>query len=137
VTKDENGEVHFDSSGGHTAEGAAAGFLAGGLLGLIGGPVGLLAFAVGGAVVGGVAGHFHKGYSLHEEDLQELGDALQSNNSAYLLLAGSADTDKIKLSLEGYNATVIILPVGAEMCAEISAAVAAGYGKDGDSTADA
>lgn len=131
VTKDENGEVQFSEPGGHETRGAAAGFVAGGLLGLIGGPIGLLALSVSGAVVGGIAGHLYTGRSLHEEDLEEFGAALKTNNSAFLLLAASADTDNVKLSMEGYHATVVTLPVGAELCAEISSAVAAGYGSDG------
>ena len=130
VTKDEDGQTHFHGPSGHGYEGAAAGFVTGGFLGLLGGPVGLLAFSVGGAVIGGIAGHFHTGGSLHEEDLQAFGDALKPNNSAYLLLASSADTDNVKLSMEGYHATVITLPVGAELCAEIGAAVDAGYGAE-------
>jgi uncharacterized membrane protein len=130
VTKDENGEVHFHGPSGHDAQGAVAGFAAGGILGLLGGPVGLLAFSVGGAVVGGIAGHFQGSRSLHQEDLQEFGEALQPNNSAYMVLAGSSDTDNVKLSMEGYKATVVTLPVGEDLCAEISAAVAAGYGSD-------
>ncbi len=131
VTKDENGDVKFIGPSGHGGRGAAAGFAAGGVLGLLGGPVGLLAFAVGGAVVGGIAGHLHTGRSLHEEDLKEFGDSLEPDNSAYLVLAASADTDNIKLSMDGYHATVITLPVSPELCAEISSAVAAGYGKEG------
>jgi len=130
VTKDEGGEVHFHGPKGHGFQGAAAGFATGGMLGFLGGPVGLLAFSVGGAVIGGIAGHFHAGRSLHEEDLQEFGDSLKPNNSAYLLLAGSADTDNVKLSLEGYHATIVTLPVSPELCAEISAAVADGYGTE-------
>ena len=67
--------------------------MSGGLLGLRGGSVGLVHFSVGGAVIGGIAGHFHTDGSLHEEDLQEFGEALKPNNSAYLVLASSADTD--------------------------------------------
>ena len=137
VIKDENSEVHFHGPSGHGHQGAAAGFVTGGLLGLLGGPVGLLAFSVGGAVVGGIAGHFHTGRSLHEEDMQAFGDALKPNSSAFLVFAGSADTDNVKLSMDGYHATVVTLPVGEELCAEIGAAVAAGYGKEGISGEEA
>ena len=131
VTKDENGEVEFHGPSGHASQGVVAGFATGSLLGLLGGPVGVLAFSVGGAVIGGIAGHLHTGHSLHQEDLQEFGDALEPDNSAYLVLAGSADTDNVKLSMEGSHATVVTMPVGADLCAEISTAVAAGYGKEG------
>lgn len=130
VTKDENGEVHFHGPSGHGSQGVLAGFATGSLLGILGGPVGILAFAVGGAVIGGIAGHLHTGQSLHEEDLKEFGDALEPDNSAYLVLAGSADTDNVKLAMEGYHATVVTLPVSPELCAEIGAAVAAGYGQE-------
>ena len=139
VTKDENGEVQFHGPSGHTSQGVVAGFATGSLLGLIGGPVGLLAFSVGGAVIGGIAGHLHTGSSLHQEDLEEFGDALEPDNSAYLVLAGSADTDNVILSMDGYHATVVTMPVGVDLCAEISAAVAAGYGKEeksGEETGD-
>ena len=52
--QDEKGKVHIHEPG-HGGLGAAAGVVAGGLLGLIGGPVGVVR-AVGGGVVGGVAG---------------------------------------------------------------------------------
>ena len=55
--------------------GGTVGAVTGGLLGLIGGPVGVLAWAVGGAVVGGVAGHY-MGRPISKGDLQEIGDAL-------------------------------------------------------------
>ena len=130
VTKDEHGSVQFQGPEGHTGRGAGAGFVAGGLLGLLGGPIGVLAFSVGGAVVGGIAGHLHKGRTFHQEDMEEFGTALKADNSAYLVLAASADTDNVKLSMEGYHATVVTLPVGEELCAEITSAVAAGYGKE-------
>ena len=130
VTKDENGQVHFLEQGGHGAQGAAAGFVAGGALGLIGGPVGLLAMSVGGAVIGGIAGHFHTGRSLHEDDMQAFGDALKPNASAFLVLASSEDTDNVKLSMDGYHAVVITLHVGEHICEEIGAGVAAGYGEE-------
>ena len=133
VTKDKDGEVEFIAPSGSGFQGATAGFVAGGLLGLIGGPIGLLAFSVGGAVIGGIAGHLHTGKTLHEEDLEEFGKALQPDNSAYIVLAGSADTDNVILQMSGYNATVVILSVNPELCAEITAAVAAGYGQEGDS----
>lgn len=132
VTKDENGEAEFHSPSGHGYQGALAGFAAGGMLGVLGGPVGLLAFSVGGAVIGGIAGHFQTGRALHQEDMEEFGKALKPDSSALLLLASSADTDNVKLSMDGYHATVITLPVGPELCAEITSAVAAGYGQESD-----
>ena len=48
-------KIHEPGRGG---VGAAVGVVGGGLLALIGGPVGVLAMAAAGGVVGGVAGHY-------------------------------------------------------------------------------
>ncbi len=54
VEQDEKGKVHFHEPGHGTLVGTV-GAVGGGLLGLIGGPEGLLGWTVGGAVVGGAA----------------------------------------------------------------------------------
>ena len=57
IEQDAKGKVHVHEPG-HGGLGAALGSVAGGLLSLIGGPVGFLTWVVGGAVVGGVAGKY-------------------------------------------------------------------------------
>ncbi|NIV37650.1 MAG: hypothetical protein GWN58_52015, partial [Anaerolineae bacterium] len=52
VEQDEKGKVHIQEPG-RGGVGATVGAVAGGILGLIGGPAGLLAWTVGGAVIGG------------------------------------------------------------------------------------
>ncbi|MBE2221576.1 MAG: DUF1269 domain-containing protein, partial [Anaerolineae bacterium] len=115
---------------GHGVFGGAGGAVVGGLLGLIGGPAGLLAWTVGGAVVGGVAGKY-LGQPFSKGDLKEIGDAMQPDTSAFLLLVEDWASEKVADQLDGYNANVVTLTVGDELSGEIAQAVA------GEATEDA
>ena len=118
VEQDEKGKVHF-SEPGRGGVGANMGAVAGGLLSLIGGPAGLLAWAVGGAVVGGVAGKY-LGRPIAKGDLEEIGEALTPDSSALLLLLEDLDTETAIDSLSGYNANVVTLTMGDELSGEIA-----------------
>ena len=74
VEQDEKGKVHLHEPG-HGILGGSVGAVGGGLLGLIGGPAGLLAWTVGGAVVGGAAGKY-LGRPISKGDLKEIGTAM-------------------------------------------------------------
>jgi uncharacterized membrane protein len=127
VEQDENGKVsiHEPGKGG---VGAAVGALGGGLLGLIGGPSGLLAWAVGGAVVGGVAGKY-LGRPISKGDLKEIGEAMQPDSSAFMLLLEDKDSEDVIKSMSGYSANVVTLTVGDELSGQI-ASYAAGAATD-------
>jgi uncharacterized membrane protein len=122
IEQDEKGKVHIHEPG-HGTAGTVVGAVAGGLLGLIGGPVGLLAWAVGGAVVGGVAGKY-LGRPISKGDLEEIGNALELNSSAMLLLLEDKETEGVINSMEEYNANVVTLTVGSELSGEIATYVA-------------
>lgn len=122
VEQDEKGKVHIHEPG-RGGVGAAIGGVGGGLLGLIGGPAGLLAWAVGGAVVGGAAGHY-LGRPFSKGDLKEIGEAMSPNSSAFMLLVEDKDSEKVINSLDGYNANVVTLTVGDELSGQIAAFVA-------------
>jgi uncharacterized membrane protein len=123
VTVDAQGKtkVHETGRGGR---GTAIGAVAGGLLGLIGGPAGLLAWAVGGAVVGGVAGK-HFGKAIPEEDLKALGQHMAPNTSALLILLEDQYAESVIDNMQGYNAKVVTLTVANQISGEIAMAVAA------------
>jgi uncharacterized membrane protein len=104
--------------------------VAGGLLGLIGGPAGLLAWAVGGAVVGGVAGKY-LGRPFSKGDLKEIGEAMEPNTSAFLLLVEDINSEAVIDNMEGFNANVVTLTVGDELSGEIAQYVA-GEATDAD-----
>lgn len=122
VEQDEKGKVHFHEPG-HGVWGGAGGAVAGGLLGLIGGPAGLLAWTVGGAVVGGVAGKY-LGRPISKGDLKEIGAAMAPDTSAVLLLLEDKYTEGVVKGMAGYSANVVTLTVGDELSGQIASYVA-------------
>jgi uncharacterized membrane protein len=131
VSVDAKGKTHIHEPG-HGGVGAVVGGVAGGLLGLIGGPVGLLAWTVGGAVVGGVAGKY-LGRPFSKGDLKEIGDAMSPDSSAFLLLVEDIQSESVVDSMKGYNANVVTLTVGDELSGQIAGGeVAAGTTDDGN-----
>jgi uncharacterized membrane protein len=117
VEQDDKGKVHIHEPG-HGVIGAAIGAVGGGLLGLIGGPAGVLALAAGGAAIGGAAGHFAR--AIPKEDLEEIGEALTPDSSAFLLLLEDTYSEDVVDSMAGYNANVVTLTVGSELSGEIA-----------------
>jgi len=112
VEVDDKGKSHVHQHG-RGGVGAAAGIMAGEALALIGGPVGLLAFAAVGGAIGGAAGHFVD-RAFSQEDLIKLKDQLPPNSSALLTMAKEAETGRITAALQGYGAAVVTLALGAE-----------------------
>jgi uncharacterized membrane protein len=117
VEQDENGKVHIHEPG-HGVWGTALGAGGGSLLGLIGGPAGLLAWTVGGAVLGGLTGKY-AGRPIAKGDLEELGSAMTPNSSALLLVLEDKDTENVINDLQGYNAQVVTLTLGDDLSGEI------------------
>lgn len=129
VEQDENGKIHIHEPG-HGAWGTALGAGGGALLGLIGGPAGLLAWTLGGAMAGGLTGKY-AGRPIKKGDLQELASALTPNSSAFLLVLEDKDTEKVVNDLQGYNANVVTLTLGDELSGEIDQLVAGEAGPTG------
>ncbi|KKG13922.1 hypothetical protein EO98_01120 [Methanosarcina sp. 2.H.T.1A.6] len=119
VEHDEKGKVHVHEPG-RGVFGAAIGAVGGGILSLIGGPVGLLSWVVGGAVVGGVAGKY-LGRPIKKGNLEELGNALKPNSSALLLLLENIYSEEVINKMSGFNARVVTLTMGDELSGEITA----------------
>jgi len=122
VEQDTKGKVHIHEPG-RGGVGAAIGAVGGGLLGLSGGPGGVLAWAVGGGVVGGVAGHY-LGRPISKGDLKEIGEALTPDSSAFLLLLEDTYSEGVINDLGSYNANVVTLTVGDDLSGEIQSYVA-------------
>jgi uncharacterized membrane protein len=118
VEQDEKGKVHIQEPG-RGGVGTTVGAVAGGILGLIGGPAGLLAWTVGGAVIGGVAGKY-LGRPIAKGDLREIGEALSPDSSALLMLLEDVYAEAAADSMSGYNAQVVTLTVGDELSGEIA-----------------
>jgi len=122
VSQDEKGKVHVHEPG-HGGFGAVAGGVAGGLLSVLGGPVGFLTWVVGGAVVGGVAGKY-LGRPFKKGNIQEFGEMMVPDSSAFLLLCEDIYSEAIADSLKGVNANVITLTIGDELSGELAQFVA-------------
>ena len=122
VEQDEKGKVHLHEPG-HGILGGSVGAVGGGLLGLIGGPAGLLAWTVGGAVVGGAAGKY-LGRPISKGDLKEIGTAMTPDTSAILLMLEDAETEDVVKGMSGYSANVVTLTVGDELSGQIASYVA-------------
>lgn len=134
VSVDDKGKPHIHEPG-HGLLGGTAGAVGGGLLGLIGGPVGLLAWTIGGAAVGGVAGKY-LGRPFPKNDLKEIGEAMQPDTSAFLLLAEDVESEVIIDKMQGYTANVVNLTVGDELSGEV-AQMTAGEAAVTDDSGDA
>ena len=88
IRQDENGDVHYLETGDMTTgKGAGIGALVGGVIGILGGPVGIALGAGAGALIGGIASHGDAGFD--DDSLDQIGVALRPGTSALL-----ATTDK-------------------------------------------
>jgi uncharacterized membrane protein len=122
VSVNEKGKTHIHEPG-HGTMGAVLGGGGVGLLSLIGGPAGLLAWTVGGAVVGGAAGKY-LGRPFSKGDLKEIGEAMQPDTSAFLLLVEDVASESVVDSMKEYNANVVTLTVGDDLSGQIASFVA-------------
>lgn len=123
VEVDENGKPHVHEAG-HGGWGTGGGLVVGGLLGLIGGPAGLLIWAVAGGAIGGIMGKF-MGRAIPASDLKQLAAQMQPNTSAILVMVEAKADEAVIDELKGYNAQVVTLTVGDELSGEIDQAVVA------------
>ncbi len=114
-------KVHQHGRGG---VGAATGIMAGEALALLGGPAGLLAWAVVGGLAGGAAGHFVD-RAFTKADLAKLKDQMPPNSSAILTMAKDAETDQLIAALQPYQAMVVTVVLGEEATSAVDQSVAA------------
>ena len=129
VSQNEKGKVHIHEPGSG-GWGAVVGGAVGGLLGVFGGPAGVLALGASGAAIGGAAGHYW-GRLVPKEDLEELGAEMVPNTSALLLLLEDTETEGLVNDVDGYDANVVTLTVGDDLSGEI-ANYSEGYVTDAD-----
>ena len=123
VIHEADGSVHVHEPG-EGGKGAAIGAAAGGAIGLLGGPLGVLWLAAAGGAVGGVAGHF-AGRSIPADDLKKIGEQLQPNSSAFLALVENTDAEAVVNSMSDINANVVTITLGDELSGTIAQAVEA------------
>lgn len=122
VEVDDKGKAHVHEAG-HGGWGTGVGAMTGGALALIGGPAGLLIWAVAGGAIGGILGK-HMGRAIPADDLKQLATQMQPNTSAILAMVEDTATEQVIGDLQGYNAQVVTLTVGDEVSGEVAQAVA-------------
>jgi len=123
VVVDEHGKAHVHQHG-RGGVGAATGIMAGEALALLGGPAGLLVWAVAGGAIGGAVGHFVD-RAFTKEDLAKLKDQMPPNSSAILTMAKDTETSGITTALQPYQAIVVTLALGDEATDAVDQAVVA------------
>lgn len=133
VERDSDGEikVHEPGRGG---TGTAIGAVGGGLLALLGGPIGLFWMLVGGGVTGGIIGHF-VGRSIPVDELRRVADSLPNDSSGILLLLEDKETEKALQAIEKVRADILTIDLGDELSGAVSETVLADIAVD-DDTAD-
>ncbi len=122
VERDVQGNVHIHEPG-RGGVGGSLGAVAGGLLGLFGGPLAVLVLAVGGGVAGGIAGHF-AGRSIPTEDLRRMGNALPPDSSGLVVLLEDVEAERLIDGMGTTGAEVVTITVGDELAGEIDTLVA-------------
>jgi uncharacterized membrane protein len=123
VEVDEHGKAHVHQHG-RGGVGAAAGIMAGEALALLGGPAGLLVWAVAGGAIGGAVGHFVD-QAFSKEELARLKNQMPPNSSAILTMAKDAETEGITAALQKYQVAVVTLILGVEATGAVDQSVAA------------
>jgi len=118
VEIDDRGKARVRQSG-HGGKGTAVGMGAGALLGLIGGPAGLLVWTVGGALVGGLAGKY-MGHQFDPDALKELTVGMGPNTSAILVVIEDKAAQDVATEMGQYGARVVTLTLGSQLSGEMA-----------------
>ena len=129
VEVDDKGKTHVRQSG-HGGVGTAVGTGVGALLGLIGGPAGLLIWALGGALIGGVAGK-HLGHQFDTNELKGLAVDMGPNTSAILVVIEQNVSGDIADALNEYGAKVVTVTLGSQVSGEVASFSTIAMGDEG------
>ncbi|WP_374688977.1 DUF1269 domain-containing protein [Promineifilum sp.] len=130
---DERGKSNVRQSGSG-GMGAVLGGSGGALLSLIGGPAGLLAWALGGALVGGLAGkHFGRLFDVNQ--LKAIGAGMEPNSSALVVIVEDTALQKLAGEMGEMGAAVISLTIGSQLSGEVAQFAAIELGEESDAPA--
>lgn len=132
MERDASGEVAVHESG-RGGLGTAIGAAGGGVLGLLGGPIGLFWMLMGGGVAGGLIGHF-AGRAIPAGELRKVGDSLPSDSSAIMLLLEDTEVEKAIKSMAGVEADVLTIDLGDELSGVVAETVLADVDVEGSAT---
>jgi len=129
VAVDEKGKSHVDASG-HGGLGAAAGAGVGVILGLIGGPAGLLIWTLGAATLGGIAGK-KMGAFLPADELKAIAAQMQPNSSALVVVIEDQNVKQAMDQMGAQGASVLTVTLGDQASGELAQYAAIDLGDAG------
>lgn len=109
---------------GHGDWGAGIGGGTGAALALIGGPLGIAAATVVGALAGGAIGHF-VGRNFDQDELKKAAAALPPNSSGFVALVQDTGAEALLKDMKGVTANVVTLTAGSELSGALLHAAAA------------
>jgi uncharacterized membrane protein len=92
IKKDESGKVHVNKDEMATRHGGWGGAAAGAVVGILF-PPSIIGTALLGGAIGGVSGHLWRGMS--RSDVKELGDLIDANEAALLIIGESTIEDAV------------------------------------------
>lgn len=130
VEIDDKGKAHVKQSG-HGGVGTAAGAGVGALLGLVGGPAGLLVWTLGGALLGGVAGKYF-GHEFDAKEIKALASTMEPNTSAIIAIVENKAAEAMTKAMGPYDAKVVTLTMGSQLSGEVATYAAVDLGENAD-----
>lgn len=120
VRRDAEGKVHIKETGDmSTGKGAGIGALIGGVIGLLGGPGGVVLGAGAGAAIGGIAAHGDAGFD--KDSLEEIGGALPSGTSALAVTTSQEFVEAVRDQAADEDTLTIASDIAEQIGASLSA----------------
>jgi uncharacterized membrane protein len=118
IRQDAEGGVHYHETGDmSTGKGAGAGAIVGGLIGILGGPAGIVIGAGAGALVGGALAHGDAGFA--DDSLEQLGVALKPGTSAVALVTSGAFLHAVRKQADDAQLREDLGNIGSELSARL------------------
>ena len=122
IQKDPSGKLHVkETADSGSGKGAGIGLLAGGAIGLIGGPLGLILWGATGALAGGVAAKLHDS-GIKNDELRKIGDELKQGGSALVAVVHPNWTSTVEQELTAAGAQVSTVGLAAEIAEQLQQA---------------
>jgi uncharacterized membrane protein len=118
IRQDAEGGVHYHETGDmSTGKGAGAGAIVGGVIGILGGPAGIVIGAGAGALIGGALAHGDAGFD--DKGLEQLGVALKPGTSAVALVTSGAFLHELRRQADDAQLREALGNIGAELSARL------------------
>jgi len=106
IDKDDNGRIRLRQSKDiNPGQGASAGGLYGSLIGLIGGPVGMLAGGALGAAAGGLWGKL-RDIGINDDHMRDMGERINAGENLLFLLLERINQDAFIREMRRFDATL-------------------------------